>query len=197
MCFNEGVKTFLSRVIARVFDPVVEIPVVLTLAIWFAVSGGLRWRFLLILLLVDAILPFLFMMIALAKGQIKTFDIRERRERIPLYLFTLLVHGVGILLACCMGKGDLAQILLVFWIIAAVFAAVTIFWKVSLHTGVNAVLAVFVNMLYGWQYWWLMLVIPVVAWARIHDKHHTPLQVLAGAVLGGGIAYVGLVLVGV
>lgn len=190
-------RTLFSRIISRVLDPVVEIPVALVFAIWFAVSGGVRWRFLVLILAIDALLPFLFMLISLAKEHISNWDIRDRKERIPLYLFTLFVHGVGILLADWMDKGDLARILLIFWIVAAFFALVTLKWKISLHAGVNAVLVVFVNMIYGWQYWYLLMLIPLVSWARVHDKHHSWSQVAGGAMLGGGIVYMGMKFLGV
>ena len=147
-------------------------------------------------MIVDAVLPFVFMLIALAKGQISNWDIRNRKERIPLYLFTLFVHGVGILLADWMGKSDLARILLVFWLVAAVFAIVTTRWKISLHTGVNTVLIMFANVIYHWQYWWLLGLIPLVAWARVYDKHHTWRQAAVGAVLGGVVTYVGMAYLG-
>lgn len=186
-----------SKIISRVLDPVIEIPVALGLAIWFAVAGGLRWRFLVIILLIDALLPFLFMVISLAKGQITSWDIRKREERTPLYLFTLFVHGLGVVLAHLLERGDLSRILFVFWVIAAAFALITLKWKISLHGGVNAVLLVFVNMLYGWQYWYLMGLLVLVGWARVHDKHHSVAQYTAGAVLGGIMTYVGMKWVGV
>lgn len=182
----------LSRIISRVLDPVVEIPLAVGLAVWFAVAGGLRWRFLVLILVVDALLPFLFMVIALLKGQISNWDIRKREERIPLYLFTLLVHGVGVVLAHTLERGDLARILFVFWLIALLFALITLKWKISLHTGVNAVLVTFVNIVYSWQYWWLLLLLPLVAWARVHDRHHSWSQVAAGVLLGGGMTYLGM-----
>jgi len=175
-----------------VLDPIIEIPVALGLATWFAVTGGLRWRFLIIIMVIDAVVPMIFLLIALAKGQISTWDIRDRRERIPLYLFTLFVHGMGVLLAHLLERGDLSRILFVFWTVALAFGLITTRWKISLHTGVNAVLLVFVNVIYGWQYWWLLGLVPLVAWARVHDKHHTWAQAAAGAVLGGVMTYVGM-----
>lgn len=192
MCLNGDMSKLLSRIISRVLDPVVEIPLAVSLAVWFAVSGGLRWRFLVLILVVDAVLPFLFMLIALVKGQITSWDIRKREERIPLYLFTLFVHGIGVLLAHLLERGDLARILFIFWLVAAVFALITLKWKISLHTGVNAVLVTFVNIIYAWQYWWLLLLLPLVAWARVHDRHHTWAQAAAGALLGGGMTYLGM-----
>jgi len=159
------------------------------------VSGGMRWRALILIMIVDGVLPLIFMLVALSKGHISNWDMRERRERVPLYLFTLFVHGVGILVADYLGKGDLARILLVFWVVAVVFAMITTRWKISLHAGVNSVLVVFVNMIYGWRYWWLLGLIPLVAWARVIDRHHTWRQVLAGAVIGGGMVWVGMGLV--
>ena len=40
----------MAWIISRVFDPVIEIPVMLSTAVWWALTNGLRWRFLVFLL---------------------------------------------------------------------------------------------------------------------------------------------------
>ena len=186
----------LAKVVSRVFDPIIEIPVAIGLSVWVAVMEGLRWRFLGALLFIDLLMPFIFMMTMMRHGQISEFDIRKKEQRIPLYFFTMLCHLVGVWLAYAVGKIDLAHILSVFWILGVVFSMITVFWKISLHGGVNAVLAVFVNVLFGYRYWWLFLILPVVGWARVYDKHHDVRQFVVGALLGGGVSFVALKTIG-
>ena len=57
----------LAWIISRVFDPVIEIPIMLGTAVWWALTNGLRWRFLVFLLVVDALLPALYMLWGLKK----------------------------------------------------------------------------------------------------------------------------------
>jgi len=188
------VKKF-AEIVSRVFDPVWEIPVAIVVAAGFALQEGLRWRFLGLLLFIDGVVPLIFFLTMLYHKQIKNWDIRNRTERIPLYLFTLVCHLGGVWLAHEVGKADLAWILGVYWTTAVVFATITIFWKISLHAGVNAVLFTTINVFYGWRYWWLYLILFLVMGVRVYQKHHSWAQVIAGAVLGGGIVAVGLSLV--
>ena len=188
-------KNVFAEVISRVLDPVWEIPVGIIMAIGFAVTEGLRWRFLGVLLFIDAVVPFIFFLIMLKHKQIVNWDMQRRTERIPIYVFTLLCHLVGLWLTLELGKIELASVLGVFYVIGLAFGLITLRWKISLHAGVNAVLFTAINVFYGWQYIWLYGLLALVMWARVHQKHHTGEQVIAGAVLGGGMVGVGLGLV--
>lgn len=179
-----SMKRKLAWAISRVFDPVVEIPILLAGSVYYALSNGLRWRFLVMLLMVDALLPALYMVYGLMKGKIKDWDITRREERMGLYFFTIFAHLFGVVAAYAVGKTDLFEILLVFWTMAVVFAVVTLFWKISVHAGTNAAVVAFFNHYYGWdRFWWLVLILIVVLWSRVEIKKHTWAQVLVGATL--------------
>ena len=198
-CYSCLVKKFqkiVAAVLSRLLDPVWEVPAAVALAVLFAVSEGLRWRFLGMLLFLDGVVPFIFFLTMLYHHQIKDWDIQNRVERLPLYIFTLVAHAGGIWLAHELGKTDLVHVLLVFYAVAATFGVITFFWKISLHTGVNAVLITFLNWATGWHYWWLYVLVLVVAWARVYQKHHTWAQATAGAFLGGGMVAVGMMIIG-
>lgn len=178
---------------SRLFDPVVEIPLMLSVTVWWALTNGLRWRFLLFLLLVDALAPAIYMFYGLRKGFISDWDISKRGERYRLYLVTILAHLVGVIFAFLIGKTELGLILLVFWSLAVVFALVTYYWKISVHAGVNGVMLAFFNHFWGWSnYWWLILVLLLVLWARVEIKKHNWLQVTIGAGLAIGWIELGL-----
>lgn len=174
----------LAWVVSRVFDPVIEIPVMLGATAWWALTNGFRWRFLVFLLLVDALLPALYMFYGLRKGFISDWDMTKKEERRGLYVFTVLVHLVGVVYAFFLGKSELGVILLVFWSLAVIFALVTYFWKISVHAGVNGAALAFFNHFWGWEnYWWLVVVLLLVLWSRVEIKKHTWMQVMIGSSL--------------
>ncbi len=185
-------KSVFAEVLSRLLDPVWEIPLALLLAIGFAVREGLRWRFVGLLLFIDAVVPLIFFLTMLYHKQIKDWDIQNRAQRIPLYLFTMICHLGGIWLAHELGRTQLVSILLVFYAVAIIFFVITLKWKISLHAGVNAVLFTAVNMFYDFKYAWLYILLCLVMWARVYQKHHSWAQVIAGAILGGGIVALGL-----
>lgn len=187
----------LAWIVSRVFDPVIEIPVLLSAAVLYAIQNGWRFRYLVFLLLIDALVPAAYMVWGLITKKFSDWDMTKREERRSIYIFTVFVHLFGVIYAYLLGKEGLSEILFVFWILALVFAMVTFFWKISIHAGVNGAALAFFNHFWGWQnYWWLAVVLLLVLWARVEIHKHTWAQVLVGA--GSAIAIVefGLRLVG-
>lgn len=185
-------RNIVAEIISRVLDPVWEVPLAILLAVLFAVREGLRWRFLGLLLFIDALVPFIFFLVMLCNRQLVNWDMQKREQRIPLYAFTLLCHLAGLWLAHELGKSELVSVLSVFYLVGITFALITLKWKISLHAGVNAVLFTAINIFYGWQYVWLYALLGLVMWARVYQRHHSLGQVLAGAILGGGMIWIGL-----
>lgn len=182
---KNGELDSLAWFVSRVFDPVIEIPVLLTATVVFAIANGWRFRYLVFLLIIDALLPAAYMLWGLARRTISDWDMTRKNERYGLYFFTVFAHLFGVVYAYMLGKEELAEILFVFWALAVVFAVITLFWKISVHAGVNGAAVAFFNHLYGWEnYWWLPLVLLLVFWARVRIKKHTWPQVL----VGGGVA---------
>lgn len=186
----------LAEVVSRVFDPVWEVPIAILIAMAFALQEGLRWRFLGLLLFIDGVMPGIFFLLMIWHKQVDSWDIRDRKKRLPIYFFTLLCHMGGAWLAYELGKIELALTLVVFYSIAIVFIGITVFWKISLHAGVNAVLITMLNVFTGWVYWPLYAILGLVVWARHYQAHHSWGQLWAGAMLGGGMVYFGLRAVG-
>lgn len=179
----------IAIVISRVFDPVVLIPLMLGAAVIWSLINGLRWRFILLLLFIDGLIPFLYFVHLLSTKEISDWDTTLRQQRVRLYGFTVIVHAGGVLLALLLGKIILSKILLSFWFLAAIFFLVTLRWKISLHTGVAAAGATFLALLFGPQWLWLFVLVGLIGWARIKIKKHSPLQAAAGAILAGIILW--------
>lgn len=188
-------KNVLAGVVSRVFDPVWEIPGAILLAVAFAINEGIRWRFLGILLFVDAVVPMIFFLMMLYHKQLANWDMDKRRERLPIYIFMLICHLGGLWLAHELGKTELVAVLLVYYLIGVVFVVVTNWWKISLHAGVNGVLITTIVMFYGSKYLWLYGLLCLVMWARVWQGHHTWAQVIVGAWIGIVVIFCGLSIV--
>lgn len=184
-------------VVSRIFDPILEIPALLILVAWMALTNGLRWRFLVFLLIFDALMPAAYFAFGLLTKKIKDWDISRKEDRRGLYAFTALVHFFGVVYAYFLGKEELAEVLFILWSLAVVFAVVTYYWKISAHAGVNAVMVALVNHYFGWsKFWWLAIVLLVVIWARVVIKKHSWAQVIVGASLALVWVETGLMLIG-
>lgn len=186
-----------ATIVSRLTDPVFLIPAMLAAAVAWSIFNGLRWRFILILLLIDGLIPALYFVHLLTTGEISDWDTTKRQQRLKLYGFTLAVHAVGVVFAAVLGKIILAKILLAFWTLALAYALVTLVWKISLHTGVFASGVTFAALLWGENWLWPAALLPLIAWSRLKLKKHTPAQVVVGAILGPAILLILFNLLGV
>lgn len=177
----------LAIAVSRLFDPVWLIPAMLAGAVGWSIVNGLRWRFILVLVLIDGLIPFFYFVHLLRTGEISDWDTTKREQRIKLYGAVLIIHAVGVVFAAALGKIILAKILFGFWCLAAAYTLVTLFWKISLHTGVFATAVAFAAALWGRNWLILSLILPVIAWSRLRLKKHTLAQIIIGALLGPAI----------
>ena len=176
-------KQVLALIISRVFDPLIEIPLILSMVAGYAIMEGYRWRFFGLLIFLDVILPGLYFLYLLISKKISDWDISLREQRISLLIFTLITHFFGVLVAYLIDRNILAQILLSFWVLGLIITLTTLKWKISIHSAVNASLVILLILIYGTKVWWLFLLPLVVSWSRVVRRKHTLLQVAAGTLL--------------
>lgn len=172
---------WLSKLISRVLDPIVIMPVILSFSVWTAFVNGERIRFLLFLLGIDVILPGFVLYYFIQRDVINSgWDVRKREERIPLFIFMVLAHGISVAVAWYIGRQPLASYLASFWILTIIYALVTALWKISVHVGVISALATFLVLTEGPSYVWLYSLVLLMIWARVYGKYHRLSQALAG-----------------
>lgn len=115
------------------------------------------------------------------------FDISRREERYKFYLI-LLFLAFSYFMTTIAFKGTLFPLSIIgYGIIIGIFAfdALNYFMKASVHTAVVTAFVLSMGILYG--FWVAVLIfwlIPIIVWARIKIKKHTPLEIIAGAFLG-------------
>lgn len=174
----------LAWVISRIFDPIFEIPLILGVVVFYALTNGLRFRFMIFLMIVDGLIPALYLLWGLRTKRISDWDMTKRQQRAGIYFLTVFCHLFGVVYAYFLGKIVLAEILFIFWSLSVVFATITSVWKISVHAGVNGAMVAYFNHAYGWRnYWWLLVVLIFVLWSRVEIKKHSWMQVVAGSSL--------------
>jgi hypothetical protein len=68
-----------------------------------------------------------------------------------------------------------------------IFTMINLFWKISLHTAFMTGAAAVLIIVYGAAAAWTVLLIPMVTWARVALKQHSPAQAGLGVLLAAGI----------
>lgn len=142
-----------------------------------------------------ALLPTLYVYYLLRSGQISDFHINRREERYrPLAAVIVALSIATALLFFTEGPRQFLIFSMAILIEIVLFALVTLRWKISAHGMTASSFAVLSMLLLGWVAWPTLLLVPIVGWARIKLRRHTPAQVMAGVVLGATAVTVGFML---
>lgn len=129
----------------------------------------------------------LIVLIGKIRGTFSDFDLSKRKERAKFYilLWPLLICYV---IAAFLFRGmffSLSIIAIGIVIGLVLFELVNRKIKASIHIGVAVAFAMAIGILFGWVYFGItILIVPLLAWARLILKRHTIEEVFTGAFLG-------------
>lgn len=177
----------LARLLSVVFSPPLMIVSGATLTA-ASLATPEAWHWTGLYLLIAVCVPVAYVGVQLARGRISDFDLRVREQRLKPYLVSLLCAGLAWLwLRLGMAPTLLIVVVGAGVVQVALMLAITLFWKISAHTASVAGVAALAVMLIGAAALPLLALVPLLAWARLRLQRHTPLQTLAGALLGAGL----------
>ena len=77
----------------------------------------------------------------------------------------------------------LVAIFVAIFLTGLAFAGVNRWWKISIHVASIAATVMVLVIIYGLVAAWTVLLVPLVAWARVETEHHSLAQVLARGLL--------------
>lgn len=178
----------LARIISYLFDPTLIWPVFTVLLLFgTGLSEQLNSWLIFFVFCFELLGPLVVIIYLRKTGHITDWEITKREERERVFVYSLLPHLASLLLIVAFGTELAWQIRLSAFIIEVVGTLITMYWKISVHLA-NYTAVVFITIvLFGWQWWPLLIVIPMLAWARVRRKKHTWLQTIAGTVLPLGV----------
>lgn len=174
----------LARIISDVGGP----PVLTLLALGLIaiyVDDPLTWLWLLLVLAIGMLLPLSYIIWLVRTGRVTDFDLSDRRQRTGPYLVSLTCV-IAAWLVLWLGQAPTLLIVLVGAQIlqTLLMLVITLVWKISIHGATSAAVATLAWSLVGLSALPLGLSVPVIAWSRVRLKRHTPMQTIAGAVVG-------------
>ncbi len=179
----------LARLITEVFAPA---PVAGSLLLIVAVhstftAAGLWWGLLAVFF--AALLPFLYLLRGVRRRQFTDHHVPVRRQRpLPLSVGVVSVLvGLG-LMVILRAPRELVALVVARAVGLGVSLLVTPAWKISIHVAVVAGAVVILVLVFGPQFLGATPLVALVGWARVQAGDHTPMQVVAGAVLGAAVA---------
>jgi len=162
--------------------PVVASLVVALTALKLATPGAWVWGG--VYALLGVLLPFLYVVWLVKRGDVTDIDVRLRKQRAQPLLVTIVCNGLAWLVLTfgaapptmtIVAGATLLQVMAVF--------AVTLRWKISMHVATAAGATTMVWALFGTPLPFVFTV-PLVAWSRVRLRRHSLSQTVAGALLG-------------
>ena len=152
-------------------------------------QDALLWA--LISILFASVLPFLLIFLLVRLGKVSGMHIAIREQRGGPLLFLLGCALMGTLILHVIGAPKALVLLgVAYFVIGVVFTIVTLFWKISFHSGVLAASIVALTLIVSIKLLILMVLVPLLAWARMYRKRHTLLQNVVAVPLAMGITFI-------
>jgi membrane-associated phospholipid phosphatase len=175
-------RHFLAEIISwAFFPPLVATVFFVFLIFWYAAdfSEGLKWVTYIAPFLI--FLPLLFFAITYKLGWVDDLDLTNREDR-PLYLVVFIFSLVAALAILFFLQAPLKFMVYTLsgLIMTIITTIITLYWKISFHTAVTTSVVTAITILGGLRFAPLLLLIPIIAWARITLKKHTLWQVIGG-----------------
>jgi hypothetical protein len=174
----------LARWISILFDSsVLSLPVFLTFGWLESDTAGLVWAILIFIIVTG--IPLAYLMIGIKRGWVSDMELTERSERPRFILISLYSDVLALLILRLLhGPHLLSVIVLTYFCLAITMLTISSYWKISLHMAGVGGFATALLYVFGTPAAWAFVSLPLVAWARLHRRKHTPVQLATGAMAG-------------
>lgn len=182
----------IARWISHLISPhIVGITLILVMAVQFSDNPLLVLLWLALILPLVVVPPLIYLVWLAHRGAIEDIYMpsREKRLRPLLVLMLWLIICLG-LIRYWQAPPLVERFLVSTTILMGILGLITLFWKISFHGAAITAAATTTVMVAGSSAWPVMLLVPLVGWARVHLERHTPRQVIYGSLLGAFIALI-------
>lgn len=174
----------LARLISDVLCP----PVVAAISIIVSaahLATPSAWKSAALFLTLTVVIPTLYILWLLYRGKVTDFHLRVREQRIkPMILIAIMTVSAWLALIIRQAPVLLIGIATAGMVMTIILLVITLRWKISGHTTAMSAFVVLCWWFAGVSAAPITLTVPLVAWARVRIRRHTPAQVIAGVVLG-------------
>lgn len=179
----------IARYLSLIFNPflvLVFLPFVLVYKTTSSLETSIIWTlYTFIFFLVIAI----YVLLNVRNGVFTDMDVSKREQRPVLFEFFLILSGVY-LLGITIFNGPAILLYLVISVILSIFVVSLLNRriKLSLHVATLSALLSAVTVYYQGYSFFLLLLIPLIAWSRVKVKRHTVEETVVGAIVGSALS---------
>ena len=178
-----------ARLVSNVLNPfLVTFVIIVLLAVEATgnAAGAAKWAAISLAL---SVLP-VFAVVAylVRRRRLESIFVQSRRQRTGIYALASALGAVGCLV---LWRIDAPPLLLTTFVAGfarvVIFTVINLYWKISAHAAFVTGAATVLTIVYGPAAALTLLLVPLIGWARFRLAMHSLAQVIAAAVLAGGI----------
>jgi hypothetical protein len=183
----------LATIISRLFEPLVlQLLLILITALRAGIVGWTLVYTMTEIIGLVVVPPMVLLLWAIQSKKISNWDISNRSQRVKALALFLCLFAVDMVFIRLMDIGAMTDLFLFFAITLVGFFCITLFWKLSGHLSTATICIGILIHWYGWVWWPLLLLLPVLAWSRVALKRHTTAQTVGGILFGMAMVGVGI-----
>jgi membrane-associated phospholipid phosphatase len=182
----------LAKLTSNILNPfLVSFSIIVLLSFKSAAGSTDAVKWLLISVVLSVLPVFTFVVYMVHNKEIDGIFTNHRHQRNRIYLLAIGCAIVGCIVLIILEAPKLLIATFVSGLAAIViFMAINLSWKISLHTAFITASVIILIIVYGAIVALAALLVPLVGWARIEMKLHSPAQVATGALLAAGIVLI-------
>jgi membrane-associated phospholipid phosphatase len=194
----------IAHVLSYAINPLALPPLGFALVLWhFSATGGeIAWIFS-VSTVFFCLVPLAYLLVLIRRGEVATLEVRERSRRLKPFVAGIASYMAGMALMGLTGQ-TLVPLMMALAVLyplnTVIILLINLRWKISVHA---ASIAAFVAILLfvistplpdlapagepaltARMVSPLLLLVPVIMWARVRVRAHTVGQVVAGAIFG-------------
>jgi hypothetical protein len=169
--------------------PLLAVPLFLAVGAQAAGTRGLLWG--LLCLFLTSGLSLVYLAYLARSGKVRDPRSISRAERVrPLRVVAALHVGAFLIVTLLGAPAELRAALLSYALATLLFALLTPLTNLSLHAAGVSGAAVCLIFVFGVWASLVILLVPLVWWARTQLGRHTPIELALGVLVGGGATWV-------
>ncbi len=179
-----------AQIISIIFSPLTFIPLLIVFEISQVIDPNQRAGVTGIVFGLGVLPIIVSLFILKMTGRVSDWGIAKRKERHELGLIGMICESITTLLLHYYNFSALGNFVFLLLVGNIIFSAVTLFWKISAHTTAVTFFALMISKGSPANFYFLWTLVPLVFWARIHLRKHTPMQAVAGILLALGLFWI-------
>lgn len=174
---------FLLTLLSRLFDPAIIYSIVTVVAAFRSIANPIDLSvFLLVFFVLILVPPVVIMYSLIRANKVTNWDVSNRQQRIKVLSGLLGFLLIDCIIVWLVGNPYLVLLYGIFFLWFLGFYVITLYWKISGHTGSLTLAIGLLYMWYGEAVLLGLLVIPLIGWVRVRRNNHTIAQVVGGVV---------------